>query len=129
MSLCLCVSVVCGPWLSSAVANQLLECRDGSQFGLARLRVHPHQSLRRDRSALTPRHGQPENIGWADLELALPAARVGVALVESLAPRAAHLEHESTLLDIEEIDFLAAVRTTGRLHKTGREVDAGHTEN
>ena len=25
MSLCLCVSVVCGPWLSSAVANQLLD--------------------------------------------------------------------------------------------------------
>jgi hypothetical protein len=67
-----------------------------------------------------------EDVGRTNLELTLPPAIVGVALVEGLAARGAHFEHEAALLGVEEIDFHAPRRARGGLNKTTTEFGSRH---
>ena len=86
------------------------ERRDGrrcAQLAPARLRVVAEHSVRENRARLAPRLLERDDVGGADLELALAAVVVGVALIERLAAGGAHLEHQATLAGVEEIDLRA----------------------
>jgi hypothetical protein len=79
-----------------------------------------------DRAGLAPRLLQRDDVGGSNLELALAAVAVGVALVERLAARGAHLKHQAALVRVEEIDLGPPDRTSGGPHEAGCQRDFGH---
>ena len=95
-----------------AVADELVERRDGPQFLATSLRVATKQRLGERRAAQTSSLLNRENIGGAKLELPAPVP-VDVALIEGLAARGPNLQQEALLTGVKEVD-LCAVSGAGR---------------
>ena len=87
------------------LADELRQRPGRSQFLATNLRIRAEQRFSHDRPTLTSRLLNAEHIGSADFELPLPAVRIDVSLIESLATRAADFEKKSSLLGIEESIF------------------------
>jgi len=98
-------------------ADEFVQRRNGAEFLPARLRTVAEQGLGENGLADPARLIGGQDIGTADLELALAGALVAIALVVCLAPGRTHLDEKSALLGIEII-HLAPAGWTGRLtHK------------
>src|SRR5262249_32435849 len=100
--------------------------RRGAQLAPPRLRIIAEHGMREHGARVAPRLLERDDVGGADLELALAAVIVGVALVVGLPARGAHLEHQPALAQIEEIDLPAARPATGGPDDSGRQLNLGH---
>jgi hypothetical protein len=112
-----------------AVAHEFAQGRGLAQRTALLLRVFADQRLRQDEPRLAPRLVEGEDLCGAEFELAFAAAGIGVALVERLAARGAHFQHESTLIGVEEIDLRTARRTGRSLRELARKVNSRHVQN
>src|SRR5262245_50560394 len=109
-----------------AVAHELVQRRRRAQRAALLLWVLADQRLRQDEPRLAPRLVQREDLGRAELELALAAARIGVALVEGLAAGCTDFQHESALIGIEEIDLRTPWRAGRSLRELARKMNSRH---
>ena len=109
-----------------AIVHEFLQRRCRAQFPPLLLRIVADQRLREHEPRLAPRLIERQHIRGAELELPLASAAVGIALIECLAARGADLEHESALIDVEEVDLRTARRTGCCSCEVTRELDFRH---
>jgi hypothetical protein len=111
-----------------AVADELVERRDGPQFLATSLRVATKQRLGERRAAGAFCLPNREDASRPELELTLPATPVDISLIEGFAPGGSDFKQEALLLGVEEINLRAAPGAEGIANKLRTERMRGHEQ-
>ena len=101
-----------------AFLHEGVELRDRPHLTPFLLWIGTEQGFRYDLARFATCLIQSEDLGWADLVLALAAAIIGVPLIVGLAARLANFKQEATLRDVKIVCLLRARKRRSPVART-----------